>query len=174
MYNMNRAREILTDMQSYFQEAGLPLMREREEIFSGIEADHLTFGSWAKVNSELFHISASFYLMDQIVELSMGTGRRYSEELRPGLYELFNYIHLAQNPNYFVLCPHTGRIKYRTAMLVVSTSLDRDQFHLFLHWFLRNGNRLYTLIHQHLNSNGAPGYLVKEFMENYPHLWMEM
>ena len=172
MYNMNRAREILTDMQSYFQEAGLPLMREREELFAEIEADHLTFWSWAKFNSELFHISASFYPVGQIVKLSMGSGKRYSNELWPGLCELLNYIHFAQILNYFVLCPHTGRIRYRAVMLVVSKSLDRDQFHQFLQSFLSNGNRFYTLIHEHLNTNRAPRYLIKEFMENNPNHWM--
>jgi hypothetical protein len=170
MYNMNRAREILTDIQSHFQEAGLPLMREREEIFAGVEADHLTFGSWIKFKSELFHISASFYLVSGIVQLSMSTGRRYSKKLRPSLYELFNFIHFVQVPNYFILCPRTGRIEYRAAMLIVGNSLERKQFHQFLHCFLSNGNRFYTLIHQLLNSKRATGDLVKEFMGNIPDL----
>ena len=56
MYNMNEARKVLTDMQSYFQEAGLPLMLEREEIFAGNEPDYLTFGSWIKFNSKLLNM----------------------------------------------------------------------------------------------------------------------
>ena len=111
--------------------------------------------------------------MDQVIKLSMTTGERHSKELRRRLYELFNLMNQVQVTNHFVLCPHTGKIEYRAAMLIVQNSLNRAQFYGFLHWFLKNGIRFYTLIHQNLTSNRKPFDLVTEFMEDNPDLSIE-
>ena len=172
MNSINRSRKILSDMQECFQQEGLPLMREREEIGAGAEADRLIFNSWCKNGSYLAHISATFYPEHSVSELSMMPGPWVSNEVVPVLWELFNLINMTQIYDHWVVCPQTGRIEYRSAVIVTGDSLDKAQFRELIKRLLRNGRRFYPLIQKQINSKEKPLALVNDFIKENLDLWI--
>jgi len=172
MTSINRSRKILSEIQKCFQEVNLPLMLEREEKGSGLGFDRLVFNSWCKNESGLAHITASFIPEHDVVELSITNGKCIPEKIWPILWDLFNLINRSQPCDHWIVCPYTGKIIYRSAILMTGDGLNSDQFHMLLERFLRNGSGFYPLIEKQLNSNKRPLALIIEFKENNPDLLM--
>ena len=118
MINIRKSRKMLGDMQVCFQEADLPLMREKEEKGVGLIADSLSFQSWCKTESDLAQITASLFPEHEIVELSISNQRRIPKPVWPALWDLFNLINRTQPYGYWVVCTETGITEYLSAIIV--------------------------------------------------------
>ena len=169
--DINQGRKILTEMQICFQQMGLQVTKDAENLGDPFIANYLSFRSWYKVEHRLPEIMAVVVFEHDIVQLSMNF---YSKDIRfrfPSILKLLNLINQIRADYYWQLIPDYEKFEFRTAMIITDNLLNTEQFKSVLQGLLKLGPVFYVLIDRFLNSHHKPQKLFKKFISKNRQLW---
>lgn len=161
--DIEAARKVLGEMQSYFKEAGLPIVVESESMGHEIFTDDLRFRSYMIRGNKLIEIVAVLVPSHKIVKLSM-TSQIEMVDSTPELLEIMNLTNFLTWDCYWVKFANQKSIEYRTAYILPAGQIQRDHFTRVLKDFLESGLFQYEYIRRLVENGESILALSQEFL----------
>lgn len=164
--DLNKARLVLTEVQTCFQDLKLPLVNESEKLDSRCYTNYLNCRSWTLKDGELAEILASIYIYIDydIVELSMNFYDDSVDAYTGRLLEFINGINYHITNSYWVFYSAKSKLQYRRTQMITKEMFDKDYFKYVLKEILENGPYDYGYIKRFMQSDEDFDTVINEWL----------
>ena len=137
--DINKARNLLTQMQACFMESNLKIVTESEYLEQHGYSHYVNFRSYIAGDNCLAEIQAFVWLKSEIVQFSMFFQQEFPQGTLVHLLALMNGINLSSAGRYWTSVPGLQKIEFRTSYILPGDELDKELFKSVLKKFVDQG-----------------------------------
>lgn len=164
--DLHEAKKIIFKMQGCIAKLKLNIVSENDVLNNDRVPPHFEFSAQVEIDSSNYQrLSAKYYPMLRMVELSLYFNPKYGEYKRQDIIHLLNFINCARSEAHWALCDCCNEIELRCAT-IINGVLPEKYFKQMVKKIVHLGRIFYPLIKKQIENSNDPYELGDQFFSN--------